>query len=69
MLYIINGESENYEEDQCRIVGTMKDENLKLKGSTRLVYTGLIGGLEHLVLLNDETPGRHTVTLSNRQTM
>ncbi len=26
----------------------MKDEKLKGKGTTRLAYTGLLGGLEHL---------------------
>ncbi len=26
----------------------MKDEKVKIQGSTRLAYTGLIGGLEHL---------------------
>jgi hypothetical protein len=39
-LFIINGESESYKETQYRIVGTMKDERLKLKCSTRLTYTG-----------------------------
>jgi hypothetical protein len=31
-LFIINGENESYKEDQYRIVGVMKDENLKLRG-------------------------------------
>jgi hypothetical protein len=47
-VFIINGKSESYKEDQYRIVGTMKDEKVKIQGSTRLAYTGLIGGLEHL---------------------
>ncbi len=36
-LFIINGENESYKEDQYRIVGVMKDEEVKLKSSTRLV--------------------------------
>jgi hypothetical protein len=47
-LFIINGENERHNEDQYRIVGTMKDEKVKLKGSTLLGYTRLIGRLEHL---------------------
>ena len=30
VLFIINGESESYKEDQYRIVGTMKDEKVKI---------------------------------------
>jgi hypothetical protein len=31
-LFIMNGEGENYKEDQYRIVGAMKDEKLKVRG-------------------------------------
>ena len=31
-LFNMNGLSESYKEDQCRIVGTMKDEKVKLRG-------------------------------------
>jgi hypothetical protein len=30
VLFIINGENESYKEDQYRIVGTMKNEKLKI---------------------------------------
>ena len=41
MLFIVNGESESCKEDQCRIVGVMKDGKIKVKDSTRLTYTGI----------------------------
>jgi hypothetical protein len=31
-LFIINGKSERYKEDQYRIVGTVKDEKIKVRG-------------------------------------
>jgi hypothetical protein len=40
--------TESYREDLYMSVGVIKDRKSKVEGSTRLVYTGLCGGLEHL---------------------
>ena len=40
--------TERYREDLYMSFGVIKDRKSKVEGSTRLVYTGLRGGLEHL---------------------
>jgi hypothetical protein len=40
--------TESYREDLYMSFGVIKDRKSKVEGSTRLVYTGLRGGLEHL---------------------
>jgi hypothetical protein len=40
--------TESYREDLYMSVGVIKDRKSKVEGSTRLVYTRLRGGLEHL---------------------
>ncbi len=45
-LFIMKRASESQREDLYMSVGVMK--RLKADGSTRLAYTGLRGGLEHL---------------------